>query len=109
MAINHSLNSALHALASTPEERRAAVLLEEQEREAVRQKELESQSSSLNDPQERIRIWERLHMLRLPLATGHRLVRLIATQTQLTVKEVQEEQQRRASSASAPPASGLRT
>jgi len=50
----------------------------------------------MKEPQERIGIWERLHALRLPEASGHILVTVIARQTRLTVKQVHEEQQRRA-------------
>jgi hypothetical protein len=72
------------------------------EQAAIRLTELESQSSSVKDPRERIQIWERLHALRLPRTPGHVLVRVIAEQTRLTVRQVQEEQQRRATPAAAP-------
>ena len=65
------------------------------ERAAQRQGELESQASPVKDPRERIEIWERLHALRLPEASGHVLVMVIAKQTRLTVGQVHEEQQRR--------------
>jgi hypothetical protein len=77
-------------------ERRAAVQREEQERAAARKEELASQSSPLHGPEDRIRIWEKLHALRLPSSGTHKLVRLIATQTELSVQQVQEEQRRRA-------------
>lgn len=95
MISNRPLSHALHALVASDAERRAAVEMEEQERAAVRQQELQSQTSPLNDPQERIRIWEQLHALRLPIDAGHKLVHLIAMQTQLTIHQVQQEQQRR--------------
>jgi hypothetical protein len=66
------------------------------ERAAQRDDELESQVSTLKAPHERIGIWERLHALRLPRASGHVLVKVIARQTALTVSQVHEEQQRRA-------------
>lgn len=66
------------------------------DRAALRESELEAQSSPTKDPQERIGIWERLHALRLPRAPGHVLVKVIARQTRLTVAQVHEEQQRRA-------------
>ena len=66
------------------------------ERAAQRNSELEAQASPAKDPRERIGIWEQLHALRLPLATGHVLVMVIANQTRLTVAQVHEEQQRRA-------------
>jgi hypothetical protein len=61
-----------------------------------RDRELESQASSIKDPRERIEIWERLHALHLPRAPGHVLVKVIARQTRLTVGQVHAEQQRRA-------------
>lgn len=73
-----------------------------QERAAQRDSELEAQASPARDPRERIEIWERLHALRLPRAHGHALVRVIATQTGLTIGQVHEEQQRRAGVPAAP-------
>jgi hypothetical protein len=67
-----------------------------EQRAADRDRELESQSSSMKEPRERIEIWERLHAVHLPEAPGHVLVRVIAKQTHLTVGQVHEEQQRRA-------------
>ena len=66
------------------------------ERAAQRNSDLESQASPAKDPRERIGIWEQLHALRLPQASGHVLVMVIAKQTRLTVAQVHEEQQRRA-------------
>lgn len=68
----------------------------EQERAALRESELESQSSPARNPRERIEIWERLHALRLPRKSNHLLLTVIAKQTQLTLGEVHEEQLRRA-------------
>jgi hypothetical protein len=82
--------------AASTADRRAQIQREQQELAAERQKELLSQTSTLNTPEDRIRIWERLHALSLPVATSHKLVRVIATQTELTVGQVQEEQERRA-------------
>jgi hypothetical protein len=77
-------------------DRRAAVMREEQERAAERKEQLASQSSPLHGPEDRIRIWERLHALALPRSGTHKLVRLIAMQTELSVQQVQDEQRRRA-------------
>jgi len=60
-----------------------------------RRVELAEQCSAANAPTMRIRIWERLHMTRLPGEPDHCLVPLIALQTGLTVSQVQAEQQRR--------------
>lgn len=77
-------------------DRRAAIQREAQDRMVERQEQLAAQRSPLNSPQERLRIWERLHSLSLPRSRTHKLVRVIAQQTELTVLEVQEEQRRRA-------------
>jgi hypothetical protein len=74
---------------------RAAARRAEQDRAQSRQQELDSQISVDNAPDERIRIWERLHALRLPSAADHPLIVVIAAQTQLTVRAVKDEQQRR--------------
>jgi hypothetical protein len=60
-----------------------------------RQRELLEQTSMLNAPTARIRIWERLHQLALPRDPNHRLVSVIATDTGLTLDEVREEQRLR--------------
>ena len=77
-------------------EHRQAIERAEHERAAVRLRALEAQSSAVNDPQVRITTWERLHALSLPRSPEHALVKLIATQTRLTVDQVRVEQQRRA-------------
>lgn len=68
----------------------------QQERAALRESELEAQASPVKDARERIEIWERLHALRLPRASNHLLLAVIAKQTQLTLGQVHEEQVRRA-------------
>jgi hypothetical protein len=85
-------------------DRRAAVQREAEERALQRQDALAAQRSPLNSPQERLRMWERLHSLSLPLNRAHKLVRVIAEQTDLTVSEVQDEQRRRAGGATGPDA-----
>jgi hypothetical protein len=77
-------------------DRRAAAIKRDEERAAERRKQLEAQVSPLNEPHERIRIWEEVHALSLPLAHRHRLVGVIAAQTGLTVEQVHQEQHRRA-------------
>jgi hypothetical protein len=102
MALHRSTDSD-NFMVSTPAERRAAVLRQEEERAAIRQSELAAQASPLIEPHERIRLWERLHALRLPLAANHKLLNVIAEQTELTIAQVKDEQVRRATGA---PASG---
>jgi hypothetical protein len=60
-----------------------------------RRQELGQQCSPLNTPSDRILIWERLHQLPLPSSSGHRLIRVIATDTGLSVDEVRAEQHAR--------------
>ena len=96
MSIHRSSAGEMGFGAMTTADRRAAVQREEHDRALMRQEQLAAQRSPLNNPQERMRIWERLHSLSLPRAGTHKLVRVIAQQTDLTVQEVQEEQRRRA-------------
>ena len=86
----------LHGAPATAGEHRRRVQEAEQERAALRADELASQASPTHNAEERIRIWERLHALRLPLTSNHVLVKVIATQTHLSVDQVHEEQRRRA-------------
>ena len=83
------------ALTSSAAERRAAALRAEEERAMERRIALDSQAAPQTAPQERIRIWERLHALRLPVSTSHPLLRLIAQQTGLSLHDIAEEQRRR--------------
>jgi hypothetical protein len=85
----------LYAGPATAAEHRLRVQREDQERAALRASELAEQVSPAKDAEERIRIWERLHALRLPSASAHALVKVVATQTRLTVGEVHAEQRRR--------------
>ena len=85
-----------YVVLADPREHRRRVQQAANERAAERVSELESQASPAKDSGERIGIWERLHALRLPQASGHILVTVIARQTRLTVGQVHEEQQRRA-------------
>lgn len=60
------------------------------------QKQLAEQTSVLNSPADRIRVWERRHQIELPRDPGHRLIKLIAANTGLSAEEVYAEQQLRA-------------
>ena len=93
-------NSVDHVDSALAGERRAAVLRDEHERQVLRQRDLEAQSAPQSDPQVRIAAWERLHDLRLPQHSTHALVRVIARQTGLTVREVRAEQERRSGAVS---------
>jgi hypothetical protein len=68
---------------------------EEHERAEKRREELAEQRSDRNPPDVRIRMWERLHQLRLPSDPAHPILDVIAISTRLTLAEVQEEQRTR--------------
>jgi hypothetical protein len=72
-------------------------LVHQQAENAERRKhDLAEQSSRLKTPEERIRIWERLHEVGLPRDPEHRLIGIIAVDTGLAVADVRDEQRRRA-------------
>lgn len=80
-------------------ERIARYQLEVEQRRAH---ELAEQSSTLNAPAERIRIWEQRHGLPLPTSPSHRLLDVVAAGTGLSLEEVQEEQLSRRNARRAP-------
>jgi hypothetical protein len=71
--------------------------LQAQER---RQQELGEQCSPRIAPADRIRIWERLHQLKLPRQGSPQLLRIIAANTGLSVEDVKAEQHARAAAKS---------
>jgi hypothetical protein len=71
------------------------VAQEQREREEKKRLELAEQRSDLNPPEVRIRMWERIHGLRLPSDPDHPIVDVIAVSTRLTLEEVRREQQSR--------------
>lgn len=77
---------------------RARVHREADEREQRRQLQLNEQRLTTNSPPARIRAWEKAHGLRLPTSPTHPILVLIATDTALTVDQIQEEQQARKNS-----------
>jgi len=79
----------------TAADHRVAAQRAAEERAFERQRALDSQTDADATPQDRIRTWERLHALGLPLAATHPLLAVIATQTRLTLMDVRDEQQRR--------------
>jgi hypothetical protein len=83
---------------------RARIARRQAEAAEVRQRDLLEQTSTINSPDLRIRIWERLHEITMPLDTTHRLLGVIAAQTGLTVVQVQTEQYNRANPAAVRPA-----
>ena len=74
---------------------------------ARRQQELHEQSSPLNTPSARIKIWERLHQLEMPRNPAHPLIAIIATNTGLSTDEVHAEQRSRSKPPAAPAATAV--
>jgi hypothetical protein len=83
---------------------RARLALEEDKRAHQRRLDLEEQRSSLNSPADRIRVWEKLHGLRLPSDPSHPVLDVIAIGTRLTLSQVLEEQRARAAKGPSEPA-----
>jgi hypothetical protein len=75
---------------------RARLVHQQAEAAERRRLDLAEQSSRLKTAEERIRIWERIHEVKLPRDAQHNLIEIIATNTGLTEADVRDEQQRRA-------------
>ena len=61
-------------------------------RAAKRREDLEELRSDLKSPEQRIRAWERVHELTLPLSPNHPILDVIAVKTRLTIEQVQDVQ-----------------
>lgn len=66
------------------------------EAEQVRHQALLDQRAFDSPPDTRVRVWERLHQLRLPKDPGHAVLARVAEQTGLALADVQEVQRQRA-------------
>jgi hypothetical protein len=75
---------------------RARIALRHAEVLKQRQQELFEQTSVDNTPTVRIRIWERVHQVALPRDPSHKILKVIAENTGLTVEVVRAEQRERA-------------
>lgn len=82
---------------------RARVAEHQAERARRRQQELLEQTSIQNTPSMRIRVWERLHQVALPRNPAHRLLEVIAADTDLSLEQVREEQRTRLLPPAPPP------
>src|ERR1700752_4293225 len=69
--------------------------LDAEERLHQRQRALAEQSSTANAPAVRIRIWEKVHALRMPGDAAHPVLDVIAFGTGLTLEQIHEEQRAR--------------
>jgi hypothetical protein len=76
-------------------ERRAQAKREQELLLAERQQRLGEITSADKTPEDRIKLWEQAYALRLPRDRSHKLIRVIARQTGLSVAQVHEEQLRR--------------
>jgi len=101
---DRSMAGAAALFGETQEDYRRRKALLQAEALERRQQELREQSSPLNTPSDRIRIWERLHQLQMPRSPTHRLLSVIATDTGLSAEEVLSEQHDRAVAKAAAPA-----
>lgn len=63
--------------------------------EEQREQALLGQRSAENSPDERVRIWERLHQLHMPRNPGHAILLVIARQTGLHLDQVRTVQLQR--------------
>src|SRR5690606_29136761 len=66
------------------------------EAEQLRQQALLDQRAFDSPPDARVRVWERLHQLRLPKDPLHAVLNQVAAQTGLALSDVQEVQRQRA-------------
>jgi hypothetical protein len=78
---------------------REQLAFEAEERARQRLAQLTEQRSTLNPPDARIRVWEKVHELRLPLDPAHAIVAVVAADTGLTLSEVRHEQRARSTTA----------
>jgi hypothetical protein len=70
---------------------------DERERVEVKRLQMADQRSPLNDPNARIRIWETVHGLRLPMSPTHPVLSVIAAATELTLADILAVQRLRSS------------
>lgn len=66
------------------------------EAEQRRSQDLLAQRAHENTPEMRVRMWERVHQLRMPKDPAHAILAQIAQQTHLPLAEVHEVQRQRA-------------
>jgi hypothetical protein len=96
---SHRRVSATEAL--TDDRERAA---EEEERVNERTRQLEELRSELNSAPTRIRAWEKMHGLRLPISPNHPVLAVIAGATGIPLPALRQEQQARRAKQETPPA-----
>jgi hypothetical protein len=68
---------------------------EQSERAERKRMEIADQRSELKDAKARIQAWEKVHALRLPISPTHPMLQVIATTTDLALKDILGEQRQR--------------
>src|SRR5687767_4998164 len=76
-------------------DRRAQIEYDRREAAERREHARQEQSSPLNSPEARIRIWERLHGLTLPRSSSHKLLAVIARSTGQSLEAIAQVQSER--------------
>lgn len=66
------------------------------EAEQQRQRYLSDQCDHANSPEVRVRIWEKLHQIRLPKDPAHAILAMVARDTRMDLDRVREVQRQRA-------------
>ncbi len=82
---------------------RERLALEEEERARKRTSQFEELRSEVNAVPVRIRAWEKMHGLRLPSDPAHPILRIIASNTGISLACLREEQQARRAKQVTPP------
>jgi len=70
--------------------------IEQEVRESRRERQRAEQCNTANTPERRIREWEELHALHLPLEPSHPLLFAVANGTRLSIAQIRVEQSARA-------------
>ena len=83
---------------------RERLAVEEEERVNERARQLEELRSELNSAATRIRAWEKMHGLRLPISPTHPVLAVIAGATGVPLPALRQEQQARRAKLETPPA-----
>ena len=74
---------------------RARIIKQAAEAAKQRQHDRAEQISEANSPAARIKIWESLHQMVLPQDSNHRVLRVIAARTGLSIEQIRTEQRER--------------
>jgi len=82
-------------VALTTQKRAEEIAAEDFERAEKRRLAFAELKSEFSSPADRIRAWEKLHGLRLPVDAGHAILSVVARCTALTLAQVRDEQRAR--------------